>query len=99
MKTPFSFGKIATGYDPAVFDFSYQWTAVGDFEFSSPQAAILEKGKSRIEGDSICNQFEYMYDRIKVCRDVYYISEVNDDAKNQYLYIGDSWHTTISIKE
>jgi TolB-like protein len=93
------FGKIAKGYDAIEREFSYRWTAVGDFEFSCPQALILEKGKSRIEGDSICHQFEYLYDGIKACMDVYYITERNDDAKKQYLYIGDSWLTTISIKE
>jgi TolB-like protein len=93
------FGKIATGYNLALKGFSYRWTAEGDFEFSCPRAAILEKGKSRIEGDSICHQYEYLYDGIKVCMDVYYITEGNDDAKNQYLYIGDSGFTAISIKE
>jgi len=96
------FGKIAICFNPAISSIekvSYQWTAAGDFEFSCPAASILDKGKSQIEGNSICNQFEYLYDGIKVCMDVYYITDGNDAAKNQYLYFGDSWLTTISVKE
>jgi len=99
------FGKIVIGFNPAISSIevgakvSFQWTAGGDFEFSCPTMAFFKKGKSRIEGDSICNQSEDLYDGIKECMDVYYITEGNDDAKNQYLYVGDSWLTTISIKE
>lgn len=96
------FGKTATCFNPAISSFaeaSYRWTVTGDFVYSCHDAAILENGKSRIEGDSICNQFEYLYDGIKVFMDVYYITEGNDGAKNRYLYIGDPYLTTISIKE
>jgi len=96
------FGKTATGFNPAlssVADFSYRWTAEGNLEIDCPDGAISERGKSHIEGDSICNQFDYLYDGMEECMDVYYITEANDSTKNQYLYVGDAWLTTISIKE
>ena len=92
------FGKIVTSYDILLLEFSYQWTLIGDLELTY-YSGVVEKGKSRIEGDSICHQFEYFYDGIKACMDVYYITQGNDVAKNQFLSIDDSWLSTISIKE
>ncbi len=91
------FGKIATGNITAEMEFSYRWNAVGDLEFSIPSARKLEKGKSWIEGDSLCIQYEHFLEGISNCWDCYYNTEGSDVENNQYLLVGDFALNSISI--
>ena len=93
------FGKTAIAGNAPGSEFSFEWSTVGDVELRNTRAGILEKGKSWIEGDSVCNQYEYWLDGITMCYDCYYNTEGNDVAKNHCLLIGDSWIARFSIKE
>jgi len=93
------FGKTAIAGNAPGSAFSFEWSTLGDLELRNTRVGLIEKGKSWIEGDSVCIQYEYWLDGITICYDCYYNTEGNDVAKNQCLLIGDSWLTRFSIKE
>ncbi len=88
------FGKTQTGYG-----YGGQWilhrTGDGIIELSNPYFGSRDyrlrrdKGKSWIEGDSICDQFEESYDGLKFCGDVYLNPEGDDITKSKYIYVAD----------
>jgi hypothetical protein len=60
---------------------------------------ISDNGKSWIEGDMVCNQYNMTYDGVKFCADVYANPDGNFDQKNQYLLVSDAIIFPFSIKE
>ena len=60
---------------------------------------ISGNGKSWMEGDMVCNQFDNTNDGVKYCSDVYSNPEGNYSDRNQYVYISDVMIFPFSIKE
>jgi hypothetical protein len=59
----------------------------------------VHQGKSWIEGDTVCNQYESLYDGLKYCSEVYKISEEKNMTTNKYLLLNDFMLSLFSIKE
>jgi adenylate cyclase len=81
------------------FEMSTHRSDTGKLELSIPMFGISDMGKSWIEGDMVCNQFDNMYDGVKHCLDVYSNPEGNYSDRNQYIFISDAMIFPFSIKE
>ena len=57
------------------------------------------KGKSWVDGDKLCYQFESLYDGIKYCAEIYKNPEGNKDELSEYLSLTDFWIYPFSIIE
>ena len=98
------FGKTQTGYG-----LGGQWkvhrTGDGIIKFSNPYFRLkmhklkVYKGKSWIEDDSICDQFEESYDGLKFCGDVYLNPEGDDITKSEYIYVADPGLYPFSVEQ
>ena len=92
------FGKTALGLIVG-FEISMHRSDTGNLELNIPMFGISDMGKSWIEGDMVCNQFDHTYDGVKFCQDVYNNPEGSDEGKNQYLLVSDAIILSFSIKE
>jgi len=81
------------------FEYIQHRSDEGKLEMNIPMFGISDNGMSWIEGDMVCNQFEYTYDGIKFCIDIYYNPEGSYEEKSQYLVVADSIIFPFSIKE
>ena len=57
------------------------------------------KGKSWIEGDTVCNQYESLFDGLKHCSEIYEISEGDNITSGKHLILYDFMLAPFSIKE
>jgi len=57
------------------------------------------KGKSWVDGDTLCYQFESLYDGIKYCAEIYKNPEGNKDELSEYLFLTDFYIYPFSIIE
>ena len=57
------------------------------------------KGKSWIEGDAVCSQYEFHYDGLEYCYEVYKIPEGDKMKSIEYLLLTDFMLAPISIKK
>jgi hypothetical protein len=57
------------------------------------------KGKSWIEGDTVCNQYESLFDGLKYCSEIYKTSEEDNMTSSKYLLLNDFMLSVFSIKE
>jgi len=80
-------------------EFLYHWSEEGVLVFHNPITGISYKGKGWIEADTVCNQFEDLYESVTYCIDVYYNPKGNAIEKSQYLLLSDTGLTPFSIKE
>jgi adenylate cyclase len=81
------FGKVISGYS-----MGNKWAVKTsrDGELESPnRSGGIDKGKSWIEGDVICNRYETRYDGLKYCMDVYLNPEGDEISKSEYLALSD----------
>jgi TolB-like protein/class 3 adenylate cyclase len=92
------FGKIQLGTIAGIEISSYR-SDTGELELNIPMFGISDNGKSWIEGDMVCNQYNMTYDGVKFCADVYANPDGNFDQKNQYLLVSDAIIFPFSIKE
>ena len=93
------FGKTAIAGNAPGSEFSFEWSTVGDVELRNTRAGILEKGKSWIEGDSVCIRYEYLFRGLKGCMDCYSSTKGSDADKSEYLLVHDAAIDSISIEE
>jgi len=70
----------------------------GNLESPNPSGGFPLKGKSWIEADAICDQYDLLFDGIKYCADIYRISESDEDADNEYLFLADFNLFPVSIE-
>ena len=70
----------------------------GEFEYTH-YSRVTHKGKSWVDGDTLCYQFESLYEGIKYCAEIYKNPEGNKDALNEYLSLTDFWLYPFSIIE
>lgn len=66
---------------------------------SSNSFHIHHKGKSWIEGDTVCNQYESRFDGLKYCSEVYKVSEGKNMMFNKYISLNDFMIAPFSIKK
>ena len=57
------------------------------------------KGKSWVDGDTLCYQFESLYDGIKYCAEIYKNPEGTKDKLSEYLSLADFNIRSFSIAE
>ena len=57
------------------------------------------RGKIWIEADTVCTQYDDLYEGVTFCNDVYYNPKGNAIEKSQYLLHSDSGLYAFSIKE
>jgi len=57
------------------------------------------KGNSWIEGDTVCNQYESLFDGLKHCSEIYKTSEGDNMTSSKYLLLNDGMLSSFSIKE
>jgi len=70
----------------------------GESEYANKYYGI-HQGKSSIEGDTVCNQYESLYDGLKYCSEVYKNSEGDNMISSKYLLLNDFMLSPFSIKE
>ena len=70
----------------------------GESEYANKFYGI-HQGKSWIEGDTVCGQYESLFDGLKHCSDIYRISEGDKIISNKYLLLNDFMLSVSSIKE
>jgi tetratricopeptide (TPR) repeat protein len=93
------FGKTTTGYRGAREWFLHR-SEEGVIEWSIPKYGWFKKGKSWIEEDTICNQYEKnWWAGVKHCADIYNNPKGNAIEKSQYLSLSDAGLVSFSIKE
>lgn len=93
------FGKKATGYHISGLQWSVYRSAEGDLEYEFPVGSTAHKGKTWIEGDSVCNQYEDLYDGLKHCSDIYSNPKGDDILLSEYLDSAGYWIFPFSIMD
>lgn len=61
--------------------------------------SLTGSGKSWIEGDGLCNQWENLYEGLKNCGLVYKNIEGTSEKKDQYIRIADYGFVPFSVVE
>jgi len=91
------FGKTIVG---KIFNTTWSVTIKtdGESEYTSSYFGI-HKGKSWIEGDTVCSQYESLYDGLKACSDVYKNPEGDNMTYSEYLWLSDYLLAPFSIQE
>ena len=92
-----TFGKTIEGtffYIP----WSISTNKIGESKYANKYYGI-HQGKSWIEGDTVCNQYESLFDGLKFCSDVYKTSEGDNMTSSKYLLLTDFMLSPFSIKE
>jgi len=69
----------------------------GVFEFTHFKRT--HKGKSWVDGDTLCYQYESLYDGIKYCAEIYKNPEGKKNELSEYFSLTDFWLYTFSIIE
>lgn len=57
------------------------------------------QGKSWIEGDAVCSQYEFLYDGLEYCSEIYKISEGDNIKSSEYFILTDFMLAPFSIKQ
>ena len=57
------------------------------------------KGRVWVDGDTLCYQFETLYDGMKYCGEVFKNSEGNKNKLCEYSYLTDFWLLPFSVVE
>jgi TolB-like protein len=91
-----AFGRTITGispFKPLVWRIhrtpNGEMTYQGNWPFSIMTPGESGSGNSWIEGDLLCDQWEYIFQGIKYCMTVYGNPEGTSEDKNQYLFVTD----------
>jgi TolB-like protein/Flp pilus assembly protein TadD len=88
-------GRTVTGID---LMWGQQWwlerTLDGKATYRNPVGS--ENGRSWIEGDTLCNQWQTFYEGLKYCFPVFRNPEGTPEMKNEYLGITDIWVISFS---
>jgi len=64
---------------------------------SAPTGPITDGGKSRIEGDMICHQFEKLYWGLEFCGTVFRNPKGTNESKDDYFFCNDIGFTPFSL--
>lgn len=56
------------------------------------------KGKSWVEGDELCNQYEFLFSAIKYCGDIYRNIDGDEITQGEYLFVTDFGILPFSVK-
>ena len=70
----------------------------GEFEYTHYDGRT-HKGKSWVDGDTLCYQYESLYDGIKYCAEIYKNPEGKKNELSEYFSLTDFWLCTFSIIE
>ena len=80
------------------FKYSSSRSDEGEFEYTH-FSGKTHKGKSWVDGDTLCYQFESLWDGIKYCAEIYKNPEGNKDELSEYLFLTDFYIYPFSIAE
>ena len=70
----------------------------GEFEYTYYDGST-HKGKSWLDGDTLCYQFESIYDGLKYCAEIYKNPEGNKNELSEYMCLTDFWLYLFSVLE
>ncbi|MCP3901715.1 MAG: hypothetical protein GY707_18555 [Desulfobacteraceae bacterium] len=93
------FGKTIRGN---IFNFTWSMTTNkdGKTEYANPILGNRTfKGKSWVKGDTVCRQYESLYDGIKDCAEIYRNPEGDNMTYSEYLLLTDYLIIPFSIEE
>jgi len=91
------FGKTIEG-DYFTIPWSLTTNKDGESEYINMYFGV-HQGRSWIDSNTICSQYESLYDGLKYCGEVYKIPERDNLTSIQYLLLTDFMLSPISIKE
>ena len=90
-------------YYPGILFGFYEWSTKiaddGNAMSSNNMGGTVDKGKTWIESESFCFQYEKRYGGIKYCYDIYRNKKGDKISKSEYLLMGDSWTLPFSVFE
>ena len=89
-------GKTMTGY---VFGFPWSRKIYKNGESETTIFSVVHKGKTWIEGDVLCGQYETLYDGFKGCSDIYKNPEGDKKTLSEYLLLSDYGLFQFSIEK
>ena len=94
-------GKILSGFSGGfLWSLSHSQDGTSVCSFSKGgEISIKANGKTWVEGDSICYQYENLYDGLKFCGDVYFNPAGNQGNKSEYFMLTDFLLLPFSIKQ
>jgi len=90
------FGKTMEGN---IFDAEWSVSTNEDGDSVYNRFFSIYEGKSWIEGDTVCSQYELLYDGLKHCSEVYKIPEGDNLTYSEYFLLNDFYLYSFSIKE
>jgi TolB-like protein/Flp pilus assembly protein TadD len=71
----------------------------GDADYLFIKKGHEDKGRARIEGDSLCYKFDNTYNGIRYCRDLYRNPDGDKLHLSEYLSVSDRWIFPVAITE
>ena len=93
------FGKTLSGILFGFYEWSTKIADDGNAMSSNNMEGTVYKGKTWIESESFCFQYEKRYGGIKYCYDIYRNKKGDKISKNEYLLMGDNWILPFSVFE
>ncbi|MCK5311960.1 MAG: tetratricopeptide repeat protein, partial [Desulfobacteraceae bacterium] len=93
--------KILSGFNGGfLWSLSHSQDGTSVFSLSKGgEISIKANGKTWVEGDSICYQYENLYDGLKFCGDVYFNPVGKQDNKSEYFMLTDFLLLPFSINQ
>jgi adenylate cyclase len=95
------FGSRTAGKDFAIFGSVGQWSIDckknGEFIYNGPAPMSSDIGKTRIEGNTMCMQFQKSFGGIELCMTVFRNPRGTYEAKDEYFMYTDIGWVTFSL--
>jgi hypothetical protein len=98
------FGSKISGYIFFPQQFSMKFKKNGEFTFNGPSVQstfgrpTADRGKSRIEGDTICWQYEKNFGGVEFCATVFRYPGGTPETKDEYFLCMDFGFSTFSVE-
>jgi adenylate cyclase len=98
------FGSAITGYIFYPMKFSMKYKKNGEFTYDGPSikstfgGPTTDRGKSRIEGDTICWQYEKNFGGVEFCATVFRYPGGTPETKDEYFLCMDFGFSTFSVE-
>ena len=90
------FGKTMEGN---IFNTLWSINTNKDGESEFTRFSVVFKGRSWIDGDVVCSQYESLYDGLTWCSDVYRNPQGHSITSSEYILLTDWWLMPFSIRE
>jgi hypothetical protein len=91
------FGSKITGYIFYPQQFWINFKKNGEVAWRGPGPISSDTGKSRIEGDTICWQYEKRFGGVEYCSTIFRYPEGSYEGKDEYFWCTDFGFGTFSL--